>query len=38
MTPSEISCMHLLEKMGILYGESSDTLLCQKFHYELIST
>jgi len=38
MMPSETSCMHLLEKVGTLNGESSGMPLHQEFHYELIFT
>jgi hypothetical protein len=38
MMPLEMSCVPLFEKMGTLYGESGGLFICQKFHYELIST
>jgi len=38
LDPSEMSCMLLLEKVGMLYGESGGTPLCQKFHYKSIFT
>ncbi len=37
-TPLETSCMPPLERMGMLYGESDNTALCQEFHYEPIFT
>jgi len=30
--------MHLLKRVGMLYGKNDGTPLCQEFHYELIST
>jgi hypothetical protein len=38
MTPFETSCMPLLEIVGMLYGESGDMPLCQKFNYKPIFT
>jgi hypothetical protein len=36
--PLKMSCMLLLEKMGMMYGKNDGTFLCQEFHYERIST
>ncbi len=36
MTPSETSCMFLLEGVGMLYGENGGTPLRHEFHYELL--
>jgi hypothetical protein len=38
MTPSKMSCMPLLEKMGTLYGEIGDMPLDKEVHYDPIST
>jgi len=38
MMSSKMSCMLLLERVGMLYGENGGTSLCREFHYELIST
>jgi hypothetical protein len=38
MTPFEMSCMPLFEKVDMLYGESTGMPLRQEFHYELIFT
>jgi hypothetical protein len=38
MTPSKISCMSSLEKVGMLYGKRGGTPLRQEFHYKLIFT
>ncbi len=34
----KISCLPLFKKVGMLYGKSNGTFLCQEFHYELIFT
>jgi hypothetical protein len=38
MTPSKMSSMPLLEKVGTLYGDCNGMPLHQEFHYESIST
>jgi len=38
MMLSEMSCMPLLKKVGMLYKESGDMHLRHKLHYKLIST
>ncbi len=38
MTPSKMSCMPLLKRMGTLYGENGDMPLHQEFHYKSIFT
>jgi hypothetical protein len=38
MMSYEMSCMPSLEKVDMLYGESSGMPLCQELHYESFST
>jgi hypothetical protein len=38
MTSFETSCMTLLKKVGMLYGENGDTPLRQEFYYKQIFT
>jgi hypothetical protein len=36
MVPSETSCMSLLERAGMMYGENDGMPLHHEFHYKLI--
>jgi hypothetical protein len=38
MMLSKMSFMFLFERVGMLYGKSDYTPLCQEFHYEPIFT
>jgi hypothetical protein len=38
MTPFEMSCMLLLERVGMLYGNNDDMSFRSKLHFESIFT